>query len=330
MKITALSLVNSIHQKREKRIYSSTIADIKIKAPLFILGHWRSGTTLLHNLLARDKNFTYPTLFQVSNPHTFLYRERVISERLENAKLVKRPMDNVKVTPYSPGEDEFALSVLSLCSPVMGWSFPRQEEHYDRYLTFQEVPKDDILCWKEAFIFFLKKLTWRQDRPILLKSPAHTARVNLLLELFPDARFIHVHRNPYTVFQSTRWLYRKGVPLSHLQRPDKKRFEEGILRRYNEMYAAFFKNRELIPKRQFYEVGFEQLEKNMLDQIAKMYEHLGIPGFRDAEPALQSYAESVANYKKNVYPPLDEPIRRKIIDAWQKSFEEWGYPILAK
>jgi hypothetical protein len=172
---------------------------------------------------------------------------------------------------------------------------------------------------------FLKKLTWRYDRPLLLKSPAHTGRIRLILELFPDARFIHIRRNPYTVFQSTQRLYAKAVSLSHLQRPKAERIDAGFLRRYIEMYDAFFEERALISARRFHEVCFEELEKDMVGQVGKIYEGLNLSGFQDVEPKLRRYVNSIAGYKRNSYPPLAEPLRRKIARAWQRNFEQWGY-----
>lgn len=325
--LTVASLVNSIHRRREKRDYGAEIANMEVKAPLFIIGHWRTGTTLLHNLLALDEQFTYPNLFQISNPHTFLSREAAVVQQLADAPPRERPMDNMKVTFNSPGEDEFATSMMSLRSPVIGWSFPRRAEYYDRYLTFRGVPEEDLARWKTAFVSFLKKLTWRYDRPILLKSPAHTCRIRLLLEMFPAARFVHVHRNPYTVFQSTRRLYEKGVSRSYLQHPNEAQIDDGILRRHITMYDAFFEERGMIPDGQLYQVCFEELEKGMVSQVGQLYECLNLPGFSGLEPGLQRYVESIADYKKNVYPPLAEPLRRQVARAWQRSFEEWGYAI---
>ena len=51
----------------------------RVEAPLFILGHYRSGTTHLHNLLALDPQFAAPTFFQALNPHTFLSTERFVA-----------------------------------------------------------------------------------------------------------------------------------------------------------------------------------------------------------------------------------------------------------
>ena len=325
--LTVLSCVNSIYRRKEERAYGSEIARAEIRSPLFIIGHWRTGTTLLHNLLALDERFAYPNLFQITHPHSFLIREAAVVKALADAPPRKRPMDNMKVTFRSPGEDEFAVSVLSLRSPVVAWSFPRNEARYDRYLTFRGVPEEDVARWRKGFLWFLKKLTYRYDRPLLLKSPAHTGRIRMLLELFPDARFVHMHREPYTVFRSTRRLYEKGVSRSYLQRPDGERIDEGILRRFQEMYEVFFEERALIPEGRYHELAFEDLERDKVGQVALIYERLGLPGFGKVEPKLRRYVESIAGYKKNKHPPLPESMRRRIAQAWRRGFEEWGYPI---
>ena len=210
-----------------------------------------------------------------------------VAKRLADAPSRKHPMDNMEVAFNSPGEDEFAISMMSLRSSLIGWSFPRREEHCERYLTFQGVSEKEVERWKAALVVLLKKLTYKYRRPLVLKSPVHTARIRLLLEMFPDARFVHIHRNPYTVFQSTRWLYEKTVSNGYLQYPQAEHINDGILRRYIKMYDAFF----------------EDLKKDMLDQVGSIYENFGIPGFRDAEPAFRRYVDSIASYKKNVYPP---------------------------
>jgi len=325
--LTALSFWNSARRRQEEKTYSDEVANTEVKAPLLIVGHWRSGTTLLHNLLELDEQFAYPNLFQVTHPHTFLLGEPAAAKLLADAAPQKRPMDNMQVTFASPGEDEFAISMMSLRSPIISWSFPRRQDYYDRYLTFRGVLEEDVARWKAAFVWFLKKLTCRHGRPLLLKSPTHTARIRLILELFPNARFVHIHRDPYTIFQSTQRLYEKAVSFSYLQRPKTEHIHAGILRRYAEMYAAFFEERALIPAGQFHEIPFKELERDMVGQVGRLYESLNLDGFRDLEPKLRRYVESIADYKKNEYPPLAEPLRRRVAQTWRRSFDEWGYAI---
>lgn len=325
--VSVLSLLNSRGRRREMRLFGPRLSGVRIEPPVFVLGHWRNGTTLVHNLLALDEQFAYPNLFQISHPHTCLSREAAVEKALGNAPPRKRPMDNMKITFRSPGEDEGALSVLSLYSPVIAWVFPRSEERYDRYLTFRDVPKQEVEAFRAALVQFLRKLTWRYQKPVILKSPTHTARIRMLLELFPEARFVHVHRNPYVVYRSTVRLYEKAVSESYLQRPRPGQLEDGILRRYALMYDAFFEEKTLIPEGQFCEIRFEELEKNMPGQMARVYRELRLSGFDRVAQKIDQYVAAHSGYRKNEFSPLAEEVRLKVAHAWRRCFEEWGYAI---
>lgn len=237
-----------------------------------------------------------------------------------------RPMDNVRMTFQTPNEDEFALCAMTLYSPYAGFVFPRRQEHFDRFLTFRGVAENVVAAWKAALVLFLRKLTWKYGRPMILKSPPHTCRIKLLLELFPDARFVHIHRNPYTVFQSTLHWLRTAGRWYYLQRPDLGGLEARILRIYKGMYEVFFEERILIPKGQFHEVGFEELEKDSIGQVRGIYDALGLPAFNAVEPALRRYAESLTGYERNVFPDLPPYLRQQIAREWQRCFDEWNYP----
>ncbi|MCU0490105.1 MAG: sulfotransferase [Chloroflexaceae bacterium] len=323
--LTQLSLANSRWKRKEDAEFGAAVERAVVQPPLFILGHWRNGTTLLHELLALDPQFAYPNLFEVSNPHTFLTREDEIARYLEGAEAQRRPMDNMQMTFRSPGEDEAALSVSCLRSPVIAWSFPRREAHYDRYYTFAGVPQVEIEAWKGALRWFLKKLTVRYNKPLVLKSPTHTGRIRLLLELFPNARFIHIHREPYTVFRSTQQLYAKGVSLSYLQKPNLGQVDEGIIRRYKMVYEAFFAQRHMVPAGQFCEIRFEELEKDIVGQVGQIYKELNLAGFDALEPQLRAYVASRSGYQKNQHQPLAQPLREQIAQQWRQCFEAWGY-----
>ena len=326
--LTIRSFFNSKYRQQENKIYGSKIQDTPIeKPPIFILGHWRSGTTLLHNLLALDKQFCFPNLFQVYNPHAFLLLESIIGNRLAEVKPQKRLTDNMEVSFAHPADDEFALAILSLRSPLLNWSFPRRMQFYDRFLTFRDVPGKEIDQWKVAFLLFSKKLTYRYHRQIIFKSPAHTCRIKLLLEMFPDARFIHIHRNPYTVFLSTRKLYETAIPGSYLQKPNQKIITEGIFKRYAEMSDAFFEEKKLIPQGHYAEICFEEFESDLMGTLRQLYNSLSLDGFPALKPVFQTYTDSISNYKKNEHPILDVSQRTQIADRWRRSFKEWGYEV---
>jgi hypothetical protein len=325
--ITLTSFVNSYYRRREKHRFATEIEHVQItKPPVFILGHWRSGTTLLHNLLAQDTaQFAFANTYQVVNPHTFLSTEERNTRRFAALLPSKRPMDNMELGFHTPQEDEFAPLLATLYSLYLGISFPRREAYYSKYLSFERVPQAEIDEWKAAFLWFCKKLTWKYGRALVLKSPPHTARVRLLLEVFPEARFVHICRNPFDVFQSQRHYFDTAMWYTYLQRPDVDAIDDGILTRYTALYDAYFKDRTRIPRGRLHEVRFEDLERDPVEEMRALYNFLGLAGFDEFEPKLRAYVESLAGYRKNEFPPLDESMRRRVAHAWERSFREWEY-----
>ena len=243
--------LNSWYRWREDRAFGDRLARVEIPPPLFVLGHWRSGTTLLHNLLALDDQFAFPNLYEVFFPHTFLITEDDRTALVKPLIPRTRVMDNVPQRLDMPNEDEFATAAASLCSPYMMWAFPRAGNRYEKYLTFRDVPREEVERWKSALLLFMKKLTLRYERPLLLKSPPHTGRIKLLLELFPNARFVHVHRHPFEVFQSTHHLNGVLTQSLQFQKAKAEDLDDAVLRRYRAMHDAYFAERSLIPEGRF-------------------------------------------------------------------------------
>jgi hypothetical protein len=325
MSITLHSLRNSVLAARERRRFGPDLRDLSVPPPLFVLGHWRHGTTHLHNLLAQDSRFAFANIYQASFPHTFLSTEARDAPRVDFFLPGQRPMDNVAWDIASPQEDEFALCVLTRKSPCMGWVFPRHRHRYDRYLTLRGLSDGELGEWRAAFVGFLKKLTWRYGRPLVLKSPPHTGRIRLLSEMFPGARFVHIHRDPYVVFQSSRRTFDLTIGWHCLQRARRDESDDWVIGQYRAMYEAFFEERGLVPRGRFHEVAFEDLERDPIAELRKTYEALELPAFGEVEGELRAYVASLTGYRKNTFAPLPEGLRIRIASEWKACFEAWGY-----
>jgi hypothetical protein len=324
--ITLTSLANSWWRHREEKFLGHQLDAISVPPPLFIVGHWRSGTTHLHNLLSLDtEQFAFPTTYQVVNPHTFLLTEKTNARRFAWMVPPRRPMDNMALSFAAPQEDEFAPCLMSLRSPYLGISFPRSEDYYERFLTFHDAP-DDAAAWSRAFVKFVRKLTLLTGRPLLLKSPPHTARIRLLLELFPDARFVHIHRHPFAVFQSFRRYYDTAVWHTYLQRPNRSSVDTRILTRYRNLHDAWFSERQLIPPGRCHELRFDDLERDPVGEVAKIYGALGLDGFETVLPRLQSYAATQSDYRRNEFPPLSPEESAMVASICERSLDLWKYP----
>jgi len=324
--VTGRSFSNKKYKAKEDELYKKAIEETKIEhPPVFIIGHWRSGTTFLHNILSQDHQFAFPNLFEANNPHTFLVKHPFYESRIKHFQSRKRKMDNVHVGLDSPIEEEFAIAIMCLKSPLIGWMFPKRQHYYDKYLTFENAPEDDKNKWMKAMDYFLKKLTYKYKRPLLLKSPSNTCKIKMLLTMYPGAKFIHIHRNPYEVFTSTRNLYQTAVKASSMQKTDYSMVDDYILDQYKTLYDKYFEEKPLIPDKQFAEVAYSELEDRPLDTIRYIYTQLNLHLSVTAEQSIQTFIKANTSYKKNKYELMNSTLRDSIYSRWNRSFEAWKY-----
>ena len=173
-------------------------------------------------------------------------------------------------------------------------------------------------------MWFLKCLTVRDPRRIVLKSPPHTGRIKTLLELFPDARFIHIVRDPQVVFPSTMNLWRRLRHDEGLQTPRYEGLEEYVFETFQQMYDAFERDRESIDPVRFSEVRYEDLVADPIGQVRRVYDELGLGEFDAVLPAIEQYLESVKDYKKNRFQTPPE-LQAKIAERLKPYIEKYGY-----
>lgn len=324
--ITACSVVNSIGAFLESCVYGRRIERQKIEhPPVFILGHWRSGTTLLHNLMSLDPQFTYPNLYQVIFPGSFLLTERIVP-RITGWGLPKtRGMDNLPAGWDMTQEDEVALMAMTLLSPYIMMAHQRDPSQYSRFFDLQELTPDERELWQKSFLWFLKKLTVRANKPIVLKSPTHTYRIPILMKMFPQAKFIFIHRDPYAVYKSSVHLRKTLFAENGLGEPYLGDIEERTMEMYTKLIETYERTRHLIPSGQLHELRFEDLESDPLGQMRQVYEKLNLPGWQKVEPAIQAELPTLRKYQKNTF-HMDEQLKRKVYSRFRRAFELFGYP----
>ncbi len=315
----------------EKVKYCSVLNTSPIQQPpIFIVGHWRSGTTYLHNLMAQDKNSGYISTFQAIAPELFLVGDRTIKSVLIRAISSKRVMDNVALSLDGPQEEEFAIANLSPYSFYHHWSFPRKARcYFERYVLFHGIPEEIIIQWRKIYVMILERAAlYVGGKRLVIKNPVNTGRIKILLGLFPDAKFVHIYRNPYLVFLSTLNLYKRLLAITQLQAISQNEMEANITWFYQQIMKKFLNEKKLIPPKHLVEVRFENLEANPLGELRRIYEELDIFGFTEAEGAFRAYIASQSDYQKNKY-DLDPTAIKKVNQHWAFAFKEWGYNPIA-
>lgn len=320
-----LSVLHPIEKRRYKKLLQDKPVNME---PVFILGHWRSGTTFVHNILALDKHFGYTTTYQTVFPHIMLWGQPFFKKTMAWLMPDKRPTDNMELNVDLPQEEEFALSNMMPCSYYNFWFLPKNMMDYcDRFLTMKTATEEERQTFKDTFIKLMKLSLWNtKGEQFLSKNPPHTGKVKELLEMFPNAKFVYLMRNPYTVFESTRSFFTNTIKPLELQNISDEEMEQNILEAYKRLYYKYEEDKKLIPAGNLIEVKFEDFEANALEMTEKIYKTLSIPGFEAAKADITKYLDRKKGYKKNAYQYAPRTVEL-VEKNWGFALEQWGYKI---
>ena len=325
--VTALSAFNSVAEPLSNARFGRVLRQkLPLPQPVFIIGHWRSGTTLLHELMMLDPTFSCPSTFQCFAPGHFLLTETVLTRLLAGVIPEKRPMDNVVAGWDRPQEDEFALMNMGAPSPYRRMAFPANASDRPYALDLRRLPEAEFATWKRTMERFLRMLAIRDPRRPVLKSPPHTARVGVLAEMFPEAKFLHIVRDPFVVYPSTVRLCRSLHAVQSFQKDAEDATERYVFNAFDEMYAAFERDRPLVEPDRLHELKYEDLVADPVASLAQAYEALDLGDFSRVRKPLEDHARSMKRYRTNRY-TLDAEKIDKVASRWKPFIDRYGYKI---
>lgn len=329
-KILIFSTITTPFQWIQRIILHFKLKKINVSkhgAPIFILGHWRSGTTHLHYTMAKDKRFGY-----IANIQTFFFNICMLGLAGMDKVLApfvpkKRPQDNVEFTITAPAEEEQVMSNIVPEAGVNSFYFPKNRNYFNQINLFQGISPRRYKRWKKYYMYMLKVLSHaNKEKRLLLKNPNNTARAKQLLELFPDAKFIYIHRNPYQVYLSTKHLHRTVLRDQSLQDISLDLEDDIILENYRSMMQGYLDSKKYIPEGQLVEIGFDDLgSENEIEIFENIYKTLDLGNWEVQKPLIQEYLNSKRNYKKNKFVPIPEHLVKRIQTECSFVFDTYGY-----
>ncbi|MCW9031686.1 MAG: sulfotransferase [Gammaproteobacteria bacterium] len=320
IRLVKVSLISSIFSFIDNILYRRRIKNTAIiDSPVFIIGHWRSGTTFLQKILAQDQQFATPSFYQCALPQAFLSSEKFIKSAISKTLPPTRIFDAMSFGVDEPFDDEFALLKLTSNSYMLHFIFP-DKSSFNEHLKLYKINKKR---WSKSFLWFAKKITYATGCRLLFKSPMNTLRIKEILKLFPGAKFIYIYRRPEDVFISS--LHQANKLFEHnkltANKTDSGKF---ILSRYISLFNAYSEDKKLIPKSHLIEIAFEELEKSPAEITRSIYSKLAIDGYSKAEADISAYLRSTRNYKKNVY-KITNKERALVNNRWDKAYKMFNY-----
>lgn len=321
-------LISTPFQIYEYFYYRNKVRKYKFKKPpIFILGHWRSGTTHLHNLLSKDPENGFSTTYQAVFPSN-LKSKWLFKTFMKMNMPEKRPSDNVRLSTNFPQEEEYALSNMSHSSFYHFFYFPSLSDAlYKKYVRFNGISPNEKSRFKKTYHELLVKaaLNLKKDQ-LVLKNPVNTGRIKLLLEMFPDAKFIHIYRNPIVTYLSTVKFFESLLATTSLEEYKDEFIVSMLINNYKNLMGDYFEEKKLIPKGQLYEIKFEDFDQNNLIFLRDMYEKLGMNSWDTAIPYFKKYIEAQKSYKKNSYKITREELEL-LLKEWGFAMEKLNYSI---
>ena len=328
MRVAGTALLEPLRWYERLRFGKQIAATTVHPSPVFILGSGRSGTTHLHNLTWQDPQFGVISNLQALTQSVALtgagWMERLAAGRLPET----RPMDNVAVTLDAPQEDGVAMLNATKHAAFHFLEFPGALPHaHDDYVADLRQDPERLEAWKNAYMDVLRKTTMLcGGKRLALKTPPNTARITTLLELFPEAKFVHLVRNPYRVFPSMLKMYRTVIPDQTYHEVDWDRIRQFAIESYQVSMKRYLEDRATIPEGQLIEIRYEDLDERPLEILEQIYVELDLGDFVRVRPHFEDYLDSLGGYQKNTFPP-DPEVIATVNEHWGLTFEAFGYDL---
>lgn len=293
---------------------------IRIAPPVLVVGHWRSGTTLLHELLTLDKAAIAPTGYDCFAPHHSIVSGWILKPLLGLLMPKTRYVDSMAFELLNPQEDEFALLLMGAPSPYISLAFPT--------LKLGEMKADlDKLSLRQQLHFdraaqaFFALMGRKKGKRLTLKSPLHAYRLARLNRLFPGLKVIHIVRDPRAVLPSTfnaisllQGLFALGHTPASPSAADR-------LEAYLAYFNRFEEERKALAADQLVEITFEALIADPLATLEKLYQDLKLGDFSSLRETLTSRLAGLKSY---------QPSNHNLSQAQRQAIEHHTAHIMAR
>ncbi|MBE7211056.1 MAG: sulfotransferase [Gluconacetobacter diazotrophicus] len=295
-------------------------------APVFVIGHWRSGTTHLSNVLSRSPALGILPPIAVGLPAEALSFAQLVRPLIEAFYPPTRLIDDIPLRSDLPQEDELAMANLCELSCNHGLYFPsRLRAEFERGVFGIGVSAAERRRWGRRLRRYVARMSFLSGgRPLLIRNPANSARIPELLALWPDARFIHIHRDPVAVCAST--IAMTETLVRELSLGDTACDAATLVRNVHpRLMARLLADTATLPPGQLVEVAYDDFVADPMAELDRIHRILAIPGFAAAAPDFRRYLSATANYRPR-------PVRTDWIDAaWlaaaAPAFGRWGYAL---
>ena len=267
------------------------IADQTIRRPLFVVGLPRTGSTLLHHLLAQDPGGRVARAWEVMEPSPPPERARYETDA-RIGRAARRLAWFDRLAPDFKRIHPLGAELPLECIAIMSASFASPRFH-----TTYHVPS--YQAWlagadlHPAYDFhrrFLQHLQWRAPAGHwVLKAPSHVFGFEPLFATYPDAIVVQTHRDPLTVLASVAslTLVLQGAFTDHL---DLVEIGAEVTQRWSSgLERAMEARRDVRVDERFFDVRYQELLRDPMAVVRRIYDRFGMALSAEAEARMQRF-----------------------------------------
>jgi len=324
-----VSLIFELFNLAERIIFHRKVKSVKQEEPpVFIIGFWRSGTTLLHSLLCQDPRAGYVTTFQGVFPNLVLTQQKWFKAFINSLLPKKRPFDGYAMDMDFPQEEDFAMMSLQAKSLYKMFYFPKDfDDIYAKELYFEKYTEKQRSLWEQKYLTFISKAMLNTGgKRYISKNPCNIFRIKTLVKLFPGAKFIFIYRNPYLVVESLYRFVNEVLPGSELQHREGGIPRDRFASLYKDALQEYTSMKENIHPFNLLEIKYEDFKNQPLEMIRQIYSRFNMPGIEQALPRMESYLGK--NHPDAREPYAIEPETYRLVNGYAgETVRKLGYEI---
>ena len=321
-----LLIVSSAFQWIDRLYFRRKVKNFVFKeSPLFIIGHWRSGTTFLHNMLTKDSASGFTRTYQSVFPNN-LKSKWLFKTFMRVFMPDERPGDGMKISADLPQEDEYAMSNITHRSFYHYFYFPSSYRSlYKKYIRFESLSEKEIEDWKRNYKqMVIKALINTNGSRAVLKNPVNTGRMLTLSDIFPGSSFIFLVRNPVTVYLSTKKFYGQLFPTLNLEEFTLKDITSMILEIYGKLLKDYLADKKQMSSDRLIEIRYDTLVENPLKELELVYSKFSLGNFEEVKQAFQEYLTTLSDHREDSY-NIDRQELDQVLKHVGFAMKHWNY-----
>jgi hypothetical protein len=280
------------------------VAEQAIRRPLFVLGMPRTGTTLLHGLLAQDPAARAPLTWEIAAPcpapesATYATDPRIAAARATERDIEKIAPGFLAIHPSGAQLPQECVSITASAFLSMQWEATFAVPAYQRWCEVQD--HAPVYRWHRAFLQHLQSR--HRGGHWVLKTPAHLLTLDALFAEYPDALVVQAHRAPGQVVASLASLEctLRGASTDAI---DPRAQGEEAAALIERMLRAGAASRAAHPQREahFFDLAYPDLVADPFGSVKRLYERFGLEFSAEFEARMRAFLAANASDKHGVH-----------------------------